>query len=112
MSAADVEAYVFGPFELRPHDYTLVREGVVVRINPKAFDVLRLLVERRGHVFDKQSLIAALWPDTIVEEANLSVQMAAVRKVLGGGADRTRTSRRFRSGGTVRRARGSRAFAA
>jgi DNA-binding winged helix-turn-helix (wHTH) protein/tetratricopeptide (TPR) repeat protein len=87
MSDAAVEAYLFGPFELRPLDYTLVRDGVVVRISPKAFDVLRLLLERHGHVVDKQALIASLWPDTIVEDANLSVQMAAVRKALGGGRE-------------------------
>ena len=85
MGGAEVKAYRFGPFELRPCDYTLVRDGVVVRISPKAFDALRLLVERHGNLVDKEALIAGLWPDTVVEDANLSVQMAAVRKALGGG---------------------------
>lgn len=82
--------YQFGPFELRPRDYTLTREGAPVRLSPKAFDTLRLLIEGHGHVVEKSALIASLWPDTIVEEANLSVQVAAVRKALrhAGGADR------------------------
>src|SRR5262245_21793681 len=82
MGAGDVEAYRFGSFELRPRDYTLVRSGAVVRISPKAFDALRYLVERSGQVVGKDALMAALWPNTIVEEANLSVQIAAVRKAL------------------------------
>jgi DNA-binding winged helix-turn-helix (wHTH) protein/tetratricopeptide (TPR) repeat protein len=90
MKTADVEAYRFGPFELRPRDFALTRGGRVVRLSPKAFDALRLLVERRGHVVEKEALIAGLWPDTVVEDANLSVQMAAVRKALGDthGSDR------------------------
>jgi DNA-binding winged helix-turn-helix (wHTH) protein/tetratricopeptide (TPR) repeat protein len=90
MKPADAEAYRFGPFELRPSEYTLMRDGVAEHLNPKAFDMLRLLVERHGHIVEKEGLIAFLWPDTVVEEANLSVQMAAVRKALGGtpGSDR------------------------
>jgi len=84
------ETHRFGPFELRPRDYALTRDGAPVRLSPKAFDTLRLLVEGHGHVVEKAALIAALWPDSIVEEANLSVQVAAVRKALrdAGGADR------------------------
>lgn len=84
------ETYRFGPFEFRPRDYVLTRDGAPVHLSPKAFDTLRLLVEGHGHVVEKAALIAALWPDSIVEEANLSVQVAAVRKALGhaGDADR------------------------
>jgi eukaryotic-like serine/threonine-protein kinase len=62
----------------------LIRGGTRVTLSPKAFDLLEMLVERHGRLVEKQELIAALWPDTFVEEANLSVQVAAVRKVLGG----------------------------
>ena len=82
MTLSDVEAYRFGPFELRLREYALTRDGTPVRLSPKAFDALRLLVEHHGHVVDKGMLIASLWPDTVVEEANLSVQIAAVRKAL------------------------------
>ena len=75
--------YRFGPFELHPREYTLMRDGHPVRLTPKAFDTLRLLLERRGELVTKDALMAALWPDAIVEEANLSVQIATLRKVLG-----------------------------
>jgi eukaryotic-like serine/threonine-protein kinase len=86
MRTGDVEAYRFGPFELRPRDYTLLRGGAAVRIPPKAFDALRYLIEHRGHLLTKQALMDALWPDTSVEEANLSVQIAAVRRALGAAS--------------------------
>lgn len=76
-------AYRFGRFELRVGDYVLTRGGERVALSPKAFDLLRVLVERHGRVVDKRELLEALWPDTFVEEANLSVQVAAVRKALG-----------------------------
>ena len=75
--------YRFGPFELRPADYELTREGERVKLNPKAFDVLRLLLERHGRLVEKDDLLKSVWPDAFVEEANLSVQVAAIRKVLG-----------------------------
>ena len=80
-------AYRFGPFELRPGEHILLRDGVRVPLSPKAFDVLCLFVERRGALLEKQELLAALWPDTFVEEANLSVQVAAIRKALHPHAD-------------------------
>jgi DNA-binding winged helix-turn-helix (wHTH) protein/tetratricopeptide (TPR) repeat protein len=83
-------AYRFGPFELRTRDYTLTRGGEAVHVTPKAFDTLRLLVERHGELVTKQALMEALWPDAMVEEANLSVQIAALRKVLGDSDGRGR----------------------
>src|SRR5690349_23821207 len=83
MRGDEVEAYRFGPFELRPRDYTLLRDGGAVRIGPKAFDALRYLIEHRGRILTKEALMDALWPDASVEEANLSVQIAAVRRALG-----------------------------
>src|SRR6186997_202276 len=75
--------YRFGTFELRPADYELTREGERVKLSPKAFDILRLLLERHGRLVEKDDLLKSVWPDAFVEEANLSVQVAAIRKVLG-----------------------------
>ena len=75
-------AYRFGPFELRPRDHILTRDGARVPLSPKAFDLLHLLVQRRGSLLEKRELFAALWPETFVEEANLSVHVAAIRKAL------------------------------
>lgn len=82
-----VAAYRFGPFELRPGEHMLLRDGVRVPLSPKAFDLLHLFVERRGVLLEKQALLAALWPETFVEEANLSVQVAAIRKAVQPHAD-------------------------
>ena len=92
-------AYRFGPFELRPAEHTLTRGGTRVPLSPKAFDLLHLLVRHRGSLLVKQEIFAALWPETFVEEANLSVQVAAVRKALlpdGAGAIETVSKRGYR----------------
>lgn len=83
MRSSPSPAYRFGAFELRAAEHVLTRGGDRVALSPKAFDLLRVLVERHGHVVDKRELLDTLWPDVFVEEANLSVHVAAVRKALG-----------------------------
>jgi len=56
-----------------------------VALTPKAFDLLALLVEHEGQVVSKETLMDRLWPDTVVEESNLTFQMSALRKALGEG---------------------------
>jgi DNA-binding winged helix-turn-helix (wHTH) protein/TolB-like protein/tetratricopeptide (TPR) repeat protein len=75
--------YQFGPFELNPAERLLFLNGRAVPITPKAFDMLVVLVERSGHLCQKEELMKALWPDTFVEEGNLSVTVSSLRKVLG-----------------------------
>jgi len=74
--------YEFGPFRLDPTEGRLVRKGQVVPLTPKAFDLLVYLVERHGRLVQKQALMAALWPNTVVEEVNLACNISALRKVL------------------------------
>ncbi|HUG52043.1 MAG TPA: winged helix-turn-helix domain-containing protein, partial [Vicinamibacteria bacterium] len=62
----------FGPFRLDAGERLLTREGQPVALTPKAFDLLVYLAERPGRLIEKQALIAALWPDAVVEEANLT----------------------------------------
>ena len=57
----------------------------MVPLAPKTFELLHLLVESAGRAFSKQELMAALWPETFVEEANLSFQISVLRKALGEG---------------------------
>ncbi len=76
--------YEFGAFRLDTARRLLTREGEHLAMPPKTFDLLLLLVESRGRVFAKKELMAALWPDTFVEDANLSFQVSALRKALGG----------------------------
>jgi len=74
--------YEFGPFRLASAEHRLYRNGEVVMLPPKEFDLLLLLVQNPGQVMNRESLIKALWPDTVVEEANLNVHISALRKAL------------------------------
>ena len=73
----------FGPFILNPEAGTLLRSGLPVNVGYRAFLLLKALVARPGEVFTKGELFDAGWPGAVVEETNLSVQIAALRKALG-----------------------------
>jgi Tol biopolymer transport system component/DNA-binding winged helix-turn-helix (wHTH) protein len=75
--------YDFGPFRLNPEQRLLTREHHALTLAPKTFDLLTFLVEHQGRVLSKQELMHALWPDTFVEEANLSFQISVLRRTLG-----------------------------
>jgi len=83
MSKQASRLYEFGPFRLDAEKRLLTRSGDPVTLAPKTFDLLLLLAESQGCVLRKQDLIKALWPDTFVEDANLSFQMSTLRKALG-----------------------------
>jgi len=83
MSEEKPQFYEFGPFRLDPLKRRLLREGEVVRLTPKAFDLLLVLVEARGQTLEKDELLEKVWPDTIVEENNLNQNITALRKLLG-----------------------------
>jgi Tol biopolymer transport system component/DNA-binding winged helix-turn-helix (wHTH) protein len=74
--------YEFGPFRLAAAEHRLYRNGEVIMLPPKEFDLLLLLVQNPGQVMNRESLIKALWPNTVVEEANLNVHISALRKAL------------------------------
>jgi TolB-like protein/tetratricopeptide (TPR) repeat protein len=82
---ADVGAvvYEFGPFLLDEKEQLLTRNGNAVPLTPKVFDILLLLVQNSGCLVSKQSLLGKIWPDAFVEEANLNVNVATLRKALG-----------------------------
>ena len=82
MSAAP-SVHEFGRFRLDAAERLLVRSGQPVSLTPKAFDLLVYLVERHGRLVTKQELMRALWPETFVEEANLTYTVSALRKALG-----------------------------
>lgn len=79
----DSRSYVFGPFCVDPDRRLLIRDGQPLAITARAFDVLVALLERAGHTVEKDELLRTVWPDTIVEEANLTQQIFNVRKLLG-----------------------------
>jgi TolB-like protein len=75
--------YEFGPFLLDFSTRRLFLRGQVVSLTSKLFDILLLLVEKRGEVVTKDDLMKVVWPDQFVEENNLTVSMSALRKALG-----------------------------
>jgi TolB-like protein/DNA-binding winged helix-turn-helix (wHTH) protein/tetratricopeptide (TPR) repeat protein len=79
--------YEFGPYRLEPSTRRLLRDGEIVPLTPKAFDVLVALVERRDRVVGKTELMKLVWPDSFVEESNLSQTIFVLRKVLGEAPD-------------------------
>jgi predicted ATPase/DNA-binding winged helix-turn-helix (wHTH) protein len=75
----------FGPFRLLPEQRMLLEGDKPVRLGSRAFDILAALVERAGEVVGKEELMARAWPQTFVEEANLKIQVSALRRALGDG---------------------------
>ena len=80
--------YEFGPYRVDVNRRQLTREDQPVALAPKTLELLLLLVRNPGRALSKQDLMASLWPDTFVEEANLSFQISTLRKVLGEGGQR------------------------
>lgn len=77
------EVYRFGSFRLDVTERLLTRDGRAVPLRVKVFDTLVALVRRAGRLTTREELIAEVWPDTIVEEGNLSHNVSALRKALG-----------------------------
>jgi DNA-binding winged helix-turn-helix (wHTH) protein len=72
----------FGPFQLFPRQRLLLEENKPVRIGSRALDILIALVMSAGEVVGKPELIAQVWPGLVVEEGNLKVHVAALRRTL------------------------------
>lgn len=79
----DKELYEFGPFRVDPEKETLLRAGELVPLTPKAFQVLLVLIRHSNEVVTKDDLMKTVWPDTFVEEANISRNILMLRKALG-----------------------------
>ncbi|HKC62642.1 MAG TPA: winged helix-turn-helix domain-containing protein, partial [Pyrinomonadaceae bacterium] len=79
----EMRAYTFGPFLLDETMRRLSRGGEVVHLTTKLFDILLLLVKNHGQVVTKENLLSEIWPDSFVEENNLTVAVSALRKLLG-----------------------------
>jgi Tol biopolymer transport system component/DNA-binding winged helix-turn-helix (wHTH) protein len=75
--------YEFGSFSLDVSERLLTCEGRIIPLAPKVFDTLQVLVENSGHLLEKEILLEKLWPDTVVEEGNLTTYISQLRKALG-----------------------------
>ena len=78
-------AVSFGPFSFHDKTRLLEKDGVPVKLGSRALDILQLLVNRAGDVVPKNELLAHAWPGLVVEEINLRVHIAELRKALGDG---------------------------
>lgn len=83
MRSSDSVVYTFEEFRLDPGRQILSRGDESVSLPPKAFEILLLLVESEGRTVSKNELMEKVWPDTFVEENNLTVNMTQIRKALG-----------------------------
>ena len=79
--------YEFGPFTLDAAERLLTCDGKVVSLAPKLLETLLVLVENSGRVLEKEELLKTLWPDTYVEESNLTTYVSQLRKALGENVD-------------------------
>jgi TolB-like protein/DNA-binding winged helix-turn-helix (wHTH) protein len=79
--------YEFGPFRIDPKEQVLWRDGKVVPLSPKLFDTLLVLVQNSGHLVNKDEMLRRVWPDSFVEEGNLTKNVFLLRKILEDGQD-------------------------
>ena len=79
------QAVHFGPYRIHPRQRLVLEAGRPLRLGRRAVDILLILLEHAGNVVSKQELIARVWPKSVVEDGNLRVHMAALRKALGDG---------------------------
>ena len=82
---ASDQAVHFGPYRIHPQQRLVLESGRPLRLGKRAVDILLILLEHAGNVVSKQELIARVWPKSVVEDGNLRVHMAALRKALGDG---------------------------
>src|ERR1044072_2789751 len=75
--------YEFGPYQLNVNTRLLKRSGETISLTPKAAEILVLLITRAGQLVEKDELLKEIWPNTFVEEANLSQNIFYLRKALG-----------------------------
>jgi predicted ATPase/DNA-binding winged helix-turn-helix (wHTH) protein len=78
-------AIAFGPFRLFPERELLLEGEKPLRVGSRALEILKVLLEKSGTLISKEDLVARVWPNTFVEEGNLRVHVAALRRALGDG---------------------------
>ena len=77
--------FAFGPFRFFPARQLLLEGETPIRLGSPALEILAALAERPGQLVSRDELTARVWPDTVVEESNLKVNVAALRRALGEG---------------------------
>ena len=90
MSSGGKKVYCFGPFRLDPERRELLEDGQPLHLRARELDILVYLVERAGDFVTKEELTEKVWAVNFVSDANIRVQIAALRRVLGDGRDNAR----------------------
>ena len=91
-SVSDIPTAIdFGRFRILPHRRELLADNQPVELGGRAFDVLMVLIEARGVVVRKETLMGRVWPDRVVDENNLPAQITALRRAFGTDRDLIRT---------------------
>jgi DNA-binding winged helix-turn-helix (wHTH) protein len=90
MSSQDNHLYEFGPYVIDARSRILLKDGTTVRLTPKAFDTLFVLVRHASQVVEKEQLLREVWPDIFVEEGSLSHNIHGLRKALGDDSSEPR----------------------
>src|SRR5215813_8076635 len=75
--------YHFGPYTLDPRKRTVSRQGLLVSLTPKAFDLILFFAQNPNRVITKDELLKAVWADSFVEEGNLTQNVFLLRRALG-----------------------------
>ena len=83
MFAPAKTSYEFGPFRVDTRERQLIRNGEIVPLRPKVFDILLMLVQNNGHILTKDDVMKHVWSDTVVEEGNISRTISTLRNALG-----------------------------
>src|SRR6185437_4627713 len=87
MSEQTSDFYEFGRFRVKSDERLLLRGEDLVPLTPKAFDILLTLLENDGRIVNKDDLMKKVWPNTFVEEGNLTQNVSLLRKALGESAN-------------------------
>ena len=83
MPHSNHHSYEFGPYRLSVAQRVLTRDGEIISLTPKATEILVRLVVNAGQLLEKDDLLKEVWPDTFVEEANLTQNIFTLRRALG-----------------------------
>src|SRR5215468_5559653 len=87
MSNPVKQFYELGPFRIDVANRLLLRDGEPLPLTPKAVDTLLALVQHNGQVLNKEELMKLVWPDSVVEEGNLTQNIYLLRKTLSEGSN-------------------------
>src|SRR5262245_53595070 len=79
--------YRFGRFRVDIREQRLLREDVALAVTPKVFDTLVMFLRHAGRLLTKEELLQGIWPDTAVEESNLTVNVSTLRRLLDDGGE-------------------------